>query len=183
MPPPRKIDLIPVQLKQWLIEELEAEGFGNIVDVTERLNFRLEEEGLQITIGKSAVGEYSKAMKDQRDAVLIAETLLADMDIDSEAKMHQTLMQMIAANAVHFLVKSREANADLDPKALASLGKMLKDLMHSAGLREKLKEEERQRVAREVRENSAETAVVAARSAGLSDDQADEIKRQILGVG
>ena len=182
MPPPRKIDLIPAELRERLAETLAGRGFGDIVDVTEELNFWLEEEGLELTIGKSAVGEFSKALKDQRDAFKLAETLLADMDIEQESDMHKVLMQMIATSAVHMMQSVREEEGHLEPKDLMNLGRMLKDLMQSAGIREKLREDERVRVAREAKEEAADSMSKSAKKIGLSAENVAQIRADILGV-
>ncbi|WP_172298327.1 phage protein Gp27 family protein [Pseudoruegeria sp. HB172150] len=182
MPSPRKLDLIPVELRQWLAEELTARGFADIVEVTEALNARLQDEGLELQVGKSAVGSFSKLLKNQREAFAMAETLLEDMDIERESDMHRVLMQMIATAAVQLMRTVSEENGHLDAKDLMSLGRMLKDLMHSAGIREKLREDERSRIAREVREAAAETASQAAHSAGMTEATVESIKAAILGV-
>ena len=77
MPPPKKLDLIPHEVRQRLAMALQERGFADIVAVTEELNFWLDDAGLEIRIGKSAVGEYSKLLKNQRDAFAMAETLLS----------------------------------------------------------------------------------------------------------
>lgn len=138
MPAPRKVDLLPDELRARLAQELAARGFGDIVAVTEALNFWLEERGLELRMGKSAVGEFSKLLKDQREAFSMAETLLADMDLEAESDMHRTLMQMIATSAMHMMRSVRDEEKHLDAGALMSLGRMLKDLMGSAELRERL---------------------------------------------
>lgn len=183
MPPPRKIDLLPDDFRRWLAEELNARGFGDILDVTEALNFRLEEEGMELRLGKSSVGEYSKLLKAQRDAFSMAETLLADMDIDGESKMHKVLMQMIASAAMQMMqAVANDDEATFDPKSLASLSRMLKDLMHSAGMREKLLEDERRRVAAEARAEAAEKLDQQSGELGISRELAEAIKGKILGV-
>ncbi|MCW9041729.1 MAG: DUF3486 family protein [Pseudopelagicola sp.] len=182
MPPPRKIDLIPTELRERLKETLAHRGFGDIVEVTDELNFWLEEEGLELRIGKTAVGNFSKLLKDQREAFAMAETLLGDMDIEQEGEMHRVLMQMIATSAMQLMQHVREQNGHLDPKDLMSLGRMLKDLMSSAGIREKIREDERVRIAREARESAAEDADTVARELGMTSETAAAIKARILGV-
>ncbi|QBF31512.1 phage protein Gp27 family protein [Thalassococcus sp. S3] len=182
MPPPRKLDLIPLEVRQWLAEELQARGFADIVEVTEALNFRLEEDGLQLTVGKSAVGEFSKLLKDQREAFSMAETLLGEMDVEAESDLHRMLLHMIATSAAQMMKAVREKDAHLEPKDLMSLGRMLKDLMSSAGIREKLLEDERTRLAREIKEKAADVAAKAVGDAGLSAEKSEQIKAQILGV-
>lgn len=186
MPAPKKLNLVPAEIVQWLKDAAQERGFGDIIQLTEDLNFRLEEEGLELRIGKTAVGAFTKALKDQQDALSLAETLLADMDIEEESNLHKVLMQMIATAAVQLIRSVREEDGYLPAKDLMALGRMLKDLMASAGIREKLLDDERERVAREARE--AERAEVAgrmdtaAKEAGLSEDQASFFRRKVLGL-
>lgn len=186
MPAPAKLDLIPGEVRSWLREELATRGFADIVDVTEALNFRLQEAGLEITIGKTAVGKFSKALKDQREAFQIAETLLADMDISAEGELHKVLLQMIATSAVHMINAVREDGGQLEAKELMSLGRMLKDLMASSGMREKLLDDERKRIAAEARaqaqQEMAEQLDTVATEDGLSDAAIAALRTRFLGL-
>lgn len=182
MPAPRKIDLIPEELRRWLAEELQARGFAEIIDVTEALNFRLEEAGLELSVGKSAVGEFSKALKDQRDAFRIAEVLLQDVDLEKEGQIHEALYQMIATSAMHMITAVRGDNKHLDPKSLSQLAKMLRDLMGSSQIREKLREDEAARVARQAKEEAVDAVTKKANELGLTGGTVEAIKAQILGV-
>lgn len=181
MPAPKKLDLIPQQIRARLAAELKARGFADIIDVTEALNVWLEEEGLELRIGKTAVGEFSKVLKYQRDAFTLAETILADADIEAETELHRVLMQMIGASAVHFMAAARDSDGQLDPRDLQFLSRMLKDLMHSAGIREKLLADERARLQNEQAARLDE-AVRSGALAGMSADTVEAIKSQILGV-
>lgn len=182
MPSPRKVDLLPEPLRDWLREELTKRGFAEIVEVTEALNFRLEETDQELRIGKTAVGEYSKLLKDQREAFGMAETLLADMDLEAEGDLHRTLMQMIATSAMHMMQSVRQEDGHLEPKDLHFLGKMLKDLMGSAGIREKLLADERARVARKAKEEAAADIEASSAELGMSAATVEAIKAKILGV-
>ena len=182
MPPPRKIDLIPEQFRDWLRTTLAERGFADIMEVTEDLNSQLEAEGLSITLSHGSVGRYSKLLKDQREAFAMAEPLLADMDIEAEGDLHRTLMQMIAVSAMQMMQAVRKEDGNLEPKDLMQLAKMLKDLMGSAGLREKLLDDERARVARTAREEAAAAVQKSAASLGMSQDTVDTIKGAIMGI-
>lgn len=185
MPPPRKIDLLPDDLRVRLAQALSARGFGDIVEVTEELNFWLEDAGLELTLGKSAVGEYAKLLKQQRSALSMARALVSDMDLDGESDMQRLLMQMITTAAVQMMQSVAEDDeASLDPKGLASLAKMLKDLMHSTGLREKLLADERKRVVEEARAAAQAEAVEALEGGVAKGDitrEAMEQARQLMG--
>lgn len=186
MPTPAKLDLIPDELRRWLAEELRNRGFADIVEVTDALNWRLQEAGLEVSVGKTAVGRFSKALKDQREAFSLAETLLSDLDISAEGELHKVLMQMIATSAVHMMQSVREDDGHLEPKDLMALGRMLKDLMASSGMREKLLEGERARIAAEARAAAAaevEQALdTAAAEDGLSDEVVAQLRRRFLGL-
>lgn len=182
MPPPKKLDLIPIEFRQWLAETLQKRGFGDIVEVTDELNARLAEGGFEISLGKSSVGDFNKVLKNQRDAFAMAETLLADMDIEAEGNMHKVLMQMIATQAFQLMSTMSGSDKDFDPKGLAALSRMLKDLMQSAGIREKLREDERQRLARKTRETAATDVEKQSKQLGLTRDTVEGIKAAILGV-
>jgi len=154
------------------------------MSVTEALNFRLEERGQEIRIGKTAVGEFSKLLKDQRDAFAMAETLLADMDVQSESELHKMLLHMIATSAAMAMKDARDNDRHMEPKDLMSLGRMLKDLMSSAGIREKMLEDERARVAEEARQ-AAQSEMAEkldqAVSAGAINTQAAQAAREAMG--
>lgn len=186
MPPPRKIDLIPPELRERLAQTLADRGFSDILAVTDDLNFWLEEAGLELRIGKTAVGEFSKLLKDQREAFSMAETLLGDMDIEQESDMHRVLMQMIATSAMQLMQAVREDDGHLEPKDLMSLGRMLKDLMSSAGIREKLREDERKKITREAREaaeaEAAERFEEAVTEAGMSEERIALMRNKFLGL-
>ncbi len=182
MPAPRKVDLIPPELRTWLRETLARRGFGDFLAVTDELNALLEARGEELRLGRTAVAEYSKLLKDQREAFGMAETLLADMDVAAEGDLHRTLMQMIAASAMQMMRAVREEDGRLDPKDLGLLARMLKDLMGSAGLRETLLENERGRLARQAREAAAAAVETSSAELGLSAETVAAVKARILGV-
>ncbi len=182
MPPPKKLDLVPAELIERLKALCVERGFGQIHEVTDELNGWLAEDGLELTIGKTSVGAFSKMLKDQREAFSMAEMLLADMDLEAEGEIHRTLMNMIATSAMQMMIAVRGDDGHLDPKDLMNLGRMLKDLMGSAGIREKLLADERARIIKEANAKAAEQGAKAAREAGMSDETAEAIKASILGV-
>lgn len=141
MPPPRKIDLLPAELRGWLQEELRVSGFAGYEDLAERLNFRLEEEGLELRIRKSAIHaygvEYEAMVRAQEEASAWAVGWMQDEGLADEAKRHSVLFQMITTLAFKAMKSQQlKEGSDIDPKELHFLGKMLKDIMSSSGIRE-----------------------------------------------
>lgn len=185
MPPPRKIDLLPSELRGWLQDELKARGFAGYVDLEEALNFRLEEEGLEIKIGKTAIHsygvEYKEFVKYQEEASAWAADWMNDQGLEDEANRHSILFQMITTLAFKVMQSQMiKEGAEIDPRELHFLGKMLKDVMSSSGMREKLIVEERVRLAAEIRNELAGKLDDAVGTGDIEDD-ARQKAREILG--
>ena len=69
---------------------------------------------------------------------------MQDQGLEDEAKRHNVLFQMITTLAFKVMKNQMTKEGDeIDPRELHFLGKMMKDIMASSGIREKLVEEER----------------------------------------
>lgn len=148
MPAPRKVNLLPPELKKWLEEELRARGFADYEALAEALNWRLEEAGLDLRIQKSALhafgAEYAEFVKVQESASAWATEWMTEAGIGEEAKRHNVLFQMITALAFKVMQAEMIKGADeIDPKNLHFIGRMMKDIMQSSGIREQLAAAER----------------------------------------
>ena len=191
MPPPRKIDLLPAEFRTWLQEELKEQGFGGYVELAERLNFRLEEEGLELRIGKTAIHaygqEYQEFLKYQEQASAWAQDWMNDNGLEEEAQRHNVMFQMLTTLAFKVMQNQMTADAtEIDPRDLHFLGKMMKDLMGSAGIREKLLADDRERIAKEARlaaqKEMADKLEEVAGEDGLSAERVAQLRRTFLGV-
>jgi hypothetical protein len=187
MPPPRKVELLPAELRQWLHEWWKEKGFHGYEELADELNFRLEEEGLELRIGKSALHsygqEYEQFVKLQDEAGAWAQQWLVENDLSEEADRHRVLFQMMTS--VAFKVLKSELGKDGDqikPQELHFLGKMMKDIMQSSGIREQLMVKERARIAAEERANAVEALEAQSDELGLSSGVIDTLKRDFLGV-
>lgn len=177
MPAPRKVDLLPSELKSWLQQALRARGFAGYEDLADELNFKLQEEGLELRIRKSALHafgqEYEQFVKYQEEASSWAMGWMQEQGLEEEAKRHNVLFQMITTLAFKVMQSQMmKAGDEIDPKELHFLGKMLKDVMASSGIRETLVKDERKAQAAKL-----EAAVVG----GDIDALAAEKARRILG--
>ena len=143
MPPPRKIDLIPAEIRDRLQQSLRERGFSGYHDVTEDLNFWLEEAGLEIRVRKSAVHafgqEYEAFVKAQEQAASWAADWMQDEGLADEARRHNVLFQMVTTLAFKVMqAQMTKEGGEIDPKELHFLGRMLKDVMASSGIREQM---------------------------------------------
>ena len=148
MPPPRKIDLLPAELRLWLQEELRARGFGQYEDLAEALNFRLEEAGMDLRIRKSAIhdfgSEYKEFVRLQEQASDWAKEWLGDMGMEDQAQRQNVLFQMLTTLA--FKVMQAEVSkegAEISPQNLHFLARMMKDVMSSSGIVQVMQDKER----------------------------------------
>jgi hypothetical protein len=177
MPPPRKIDLLPVELKQWLQEELRARGFAQYEELAEALNFRLEEAGMDLRIRKSAIHawgtEYQEFVRLQEQASDWAAEWLGDMGMEDQAQRQNVLFQMLTTLA--FKVMQAEVSkegAEISPQNLHFLARMMKDVMSSSGIVQAMQDKERKQQA---------AKLDAAVEAGDIDAEAAAKARKIMG--
>lgn len=148
MPTPRKVDLIPPELKTWLQEALRARGFGGYEELSEELNFRLEEAGSEIRIRKSALhdfgSEYREFVRLQEQASDWAKEWLGEMGMDDQAQRQNVLFQMLTTLAFKVMQSEvQKEGADISPQNLHFLARMMKDVMHSSGITQAMREKER----------------------------------------
>jgi len=148
MPPPRKVDLLPAELRAWLQEELRARGFGDYEAISEALNMRLEAAGLDLRIRKSAIhefgSEYREFVRLQEQASDWAREWLGDMGLEDQAQRQNVLFQMLTTLA--FKVMQAEVikeGADISPQNLHFLARMMKDVMSSSGTVQAMRDKER----------------------------------------
>lgn len=148
MPVPRKVDLIPPELKAWLQDALRARGFGGYEELAEELNFRLEEAGSEIRIRKSALhdfgSEYREFVRLQEQAGDWAKEWLGEMGMDDQAQRQNVLFQMLTTLAFKVMQAEVEKDgAEISPQNLHFLARMMKDVMHSSGIVQAMREKER----------------------------------------
>lgn len=176
MPPPRKVDLLPEELRKWLKDALRRKGFSDYEQIAEDLNLQLKQAGVSLTIGKSAIHsfgqEYQEFVKYQDEAGAWAQSWLSNEGLSEEANRHSVLFQMLTTLAFKFMRGQMVDGQEIDPKELHFIGRMMKDIMASSGMREKLRDADR-----------AEQSVKLAQAvdAGQIDKEAAQAARRILG--
>lgn len=191
MPPPKKVDLLPPELKTRLHEYWKENGFHGYEQLTDELNGWLDEAGLELRIGKSALHnygqEYEQFAKLQEEAGAWAQQWMSDNDLSDEAEQHRVLFQMMTSVAFKVLkAQMTKDGGEIDPRDLHFLGKMMKDVMSSSGIREKLMAEESARIARAAREEAqaemTERFEAVTAEAGLGEETVAQMRRQFLGL-
>lgn len=181
MPAPRKVDLLPLDLRAWLKAALVERGFAGYEDIADELNAKLVDAGSYLRIQKSALHEYGQEYREfvkvQEEATAWASDWLGQDGVEGEAQRHSILFQMLTAIAFKW-ASATVNDGKVEPKDLAFVAKTMKDLMGSAALREKM-------VGDYARAQAAKLDQAVATNAlpqGLSADTVEAIKRTILGV-
>ena len=186
MPRRRKIDLLPAALRDWLKEELQARGFANYDAITEGLNTRLIERGLLLSIGRSAVAEFgvehAEFARLQEEASGWAAQWMGDNGLEDEARRQSALFEMISTLAFKCIkAQFRKNDGDIDTRDLHLLGRMMKDLMASSGLREVISDKALERALKKERDAAAGRVETASRAAGLTPEVAAAIRAAVQG--
>lgn len=177
MPAPRKVDLLPVELRRWLQEALVARGFGDYEALSDELNWKLEEAGSEIRIRKSALhdfgSEYREFVRLQEQASDWAKEWLGDMGLEDQAQRQNVLFQMLTTLAFKVMQSEISKEGDeISPQNLHFLARMMKDVMTSSGIVQAMREKDR-------KEQGAK--LDAAVAAGDIDAEAAAKARRIMG--
>lgn len=148
MPPPKKVDQLPPEIRDWLQQTLRERGFADYIAITEQLNDKLAEAGKVVTFHHATVHrfsqEYRAFVKTQETASAWAQEWMQENGLEEEAKRHNVLFQMITALAFKVMESQMgKDGGDIDPKELHFIGRMLKDVMASAGIRQNMLAAER----------------------------------------
>lgn len=177
MPPPKKIDQLPPEIRDWLQQTLRDRGFSDYVAITEELNDKLIEAGKVVNFHHATVHrfgqEYRAFVETQEKASAWAQGWMLENGLEDEAKRHNVLFQMVTSLAFKAMEARMLASGDeIDPKDLHFIGKMLKDIMASAGIRQNMLAAERK---------AQSEKLDAAVAAGDIDAEAAAKARRIMG--
>lgn len=177
MPPPRKVDSLPPEIREWLQETLRERGFAGYVEITEELNARLADAGKVVEFHPATVHrfgqEYREFVRVQESASAWAQGWMQENGLEEEAKRHNILFQMVTSLAFKAMeAQMLKGGEEIDPKDLHFVGRMLKDIMASAGIREQMAAAERK--------SQAARLDAAAASGEVSEDFRQKA-REIMG--
>ena len=179
MAPRSSMAVLPQDIKHEFERRLTENGFQNYTELTEWLN----EQGFQIS--RSAVHRYGQkierrfaAIKDSTEAA----RLIADHASDEGDSRSEALMAMLQTELFNAMVEIGEIGEE-DLPAIARFDLMATAAKNIAALTSasaRLKEYQ-QKVKAKV-QATADEVEKAAKLGGLSDEAADIIRKQILGI-
>ncbi|MAU46241.1 MAG: putative terminase small subunit [Prokaryotic dsDNA virus sp.] len=147
MPPPRKIDLLPPELRRWLQDALKERNYSGYEELAEDLAFRCEEEGLELRISKSAIHAYGQEFRDyarlQEQAQDEIRAFLEEASMTDEANVTKALFQQLTT--LQWKLQMTMANPQNlpDPRGMKDLTTALNNLIRSTSLRDAILKQER----------------------------------------
>ena len=147
MPPPRKIDRLPPELRLKLNEELKRRNFSDYEQIAESLAFWCEEQGTEIRIGKSAIHAYGQEMRDyvrmQEQAQDEIRAFLDQASMTDESNAQKALFQQLTGIQWQLQKAMMVSGALPDPRGMKDLTTALNNLIRSTSLREAIIKAER----------------------------------------
>jgi len=175
MPRARKVDRLPPELRAWLQDELRQRGFGGYDDLTDALNNRLAQQGLELRLGRTAVQNYGREFRDyarlQERAQDEIRTFLAELSMAEEVDITSALFQQLTTIQWRLQMSLTHPDSMPDARGMKDLTQALNNLIRSSALRDG------------ILRAAADRAVTATRTAGLplTEDVADAIRRAVQG--
>lgn len=183
MPTPSKFDTMDEAVRTELDRRIIANGFGGYVALSEWLSAKGYE------IGKTQVGLRGKNLK-RKLAMVSASTeaarLIAQAAPDDADERSNAIISIIQSEIFESLLALSEAESEDDPaKRVEILGKAAKNiatLTRASVGRNKWAAEVRQQAREELLAEQTAALEGVVKSSGLSEDTADALRRQILGI-
>jgi hypothetical protein len=155
MPAPRKVDLLPGEVRRWLEAALKARGFAGYDEIAEELNWKLAEMGTELRIQKSALHAFGQDFKAyaERERAIQSEirAFMHEADLDDEAKVTKGLFQQLVSIQWQLQKQMHQDEGQLpDPKGMKDLTTALNNLIRSAALRDAIVKTYRKELAAKV---------------------------------
>lgn len=184
MPPPSKIATLPEVTRAWLRKAIVERGYGDIVALTAELNALCKEGGMDLTVGKSAVGEESKRVKRAQEAIRAtteAAKLIAETSPDEADHRSAAAMAIVQSEVFELLLKIRESDDIPDPverltimnEAALGLSRLSRSRVNQSQWATKVGDRAKA---------AAEKVAKIAKQGGADAKTVAEIRRSILGI-
>lgn len=174
MPKRNAVELLPPAVKEWLDRALVEGGFSG---------YRLLADELQTRgydISKSAVHRYGQSFEEKMDRLKLATEqarAVVAASPDDAGHMGEALTRLVQTQTFDLLMKLDVEGVDPDKINLAALGKMVADLNKASVAQKKWQAEVQTKA-----HAAADAVEKEIKAAGLTEEAADRIRSQILGI-
>lgn len=179
---PSSIDLIPEDLRVRLNQALRDRRFTQ-QQILDQINELLVDRG-KPEVSRSALNRYSMQIESKgsqmREARAAAEALCSGLDARGNGDLTQAVSELVRTLAFDHLLAMQDGEVDVDVLNKVALLTQRIELASTRGIqREQLIRDEARRQALEDAAKAVEDAAV---QQGLSAEQADFWRKQVLGV-
>jgi len=174
MPRPRRIDLLPEDVRRELERKLIAQGFGGYHD----LAAWLQSQGFEIQ--KSAVHEWGQDFKDRLQAIkLVTEQARAIQDAspDDENALSDAMLRLMQEKAMTFLL-----DWEIDPQQvnLPRMMQAIAQMTRAANAAKKHAMETREKI--DAKFSAMETEAKDGKRAGFDLETLKRVREEIYGI-
>jgi hypothetical protein len=172
MPRRSKVEQLPTETKAWLDRALADNNFSEYNNLAQYL----KEHGFDIS--KSSLHRYGQVFEERLKTLkLVTEQARAVVQAapDEDGAVNDALVRLTQEKMFNILM---EMNVDPDNIDLPKLARAVAELGKASVAQKRWQAEAR----KQALADAAKAAGLAAKSAGLTDAAAEEIKRRILGV-
>ncbi len=175
------IDRLPDDIRVQL-QELLRDPRVTQLDATARINAILEEKRHPDRLSKSSVNRYAAKMEEVgaklRQSREVARMWIGKLGAEPQGEVGKLLNEMVRTLAFESAMKMAEGDGVVEPKMLKDLSIAIEKLEKAASENVRREEEIRKKALAEAAERVDETA----KAQGLTAEQADFWRRQVLGV-
>ncbi len=181
---------VPAKIREEFEAQLVDGGFSDYQGLTDWLNSRLKEEGLDVTVsvmaanryGKSFQEEFERDMAEANQTYHVAKLAMANHE-DAEGVVRDATIRTLQTRLLRLTSSLRQLEeAGDDPHKLAEttakISRAVADLSRTDILSQKYKAEIRKAAAME----AANTMAKSAKDAGVSEETIKRIRMDVLGM-
>lgn len=175
MPPRSTIETLPNKAREIVESALLAANFSGYAELTEQIAEKFAAEGYEVRISASALKRFGSSLEQRferlRERQRLAQMFVRDLP-DNEGAVNDLSIQLMQDRLLELVT-----DEDLDDKALSRIAGALADLTRASVLAKKHIQSVRAAAAKVAAEVSQ-----TVKQAGLSDEDAEVIRRKILGI-
>lgn len=185
MPRPSTIKTLPTELRQEFDRFLADRPDLTLDDLTAWLNERLADEGVTVSVSRSAVGRYrqsyEEAVQHMRETREMAAGFARELPNFKNDKVGELLLE--ALHTLLFKAATAQTEADqVKPMDVMLLCKSIKDLFATSKIGVETEAKIRQEAEEQARKKIASEVEDTARAQGLGEEQARFWREKVLGV-
>jgi len=146
MPQLSTYDQLPEAVKAEINDLIKEFKFSNYVALTEAVNARLAEYGLEVQFSKSALHRVGQDLKGVLESIRYSQeaaAYLAEAFPDEQRNLNRAAIALVQDKMFRLILEAQRSGAELSAKELASISRAIADLVRADVSESKYREEVR----------------------------------------